>query len=183
MPAVIVPSEARFTTRLERPYLKEVGRVNNWELRSTPGDGDCQFNAIAWAMEAAGLQSQTVAQIRNRTANELQANSWRYSHVFVEPAAQEVANMNHQPGTTYDRFVQQVRNVEWGTELTLMAIAQAYNVSIRVWATGTMEYQQVFGDNARVINIGHMQDAAHYECFIPSRWPNIQGKNMSLYGY
>lgn len=68
---------------------------------------------------------------------------------------------------TFEEFVTRTKTSEWGTELTIMALAKTLNIKITT-LMAAIRMTNSFGDGETEVSVGHINDESHYVALLPN---------------
>jgi OTU domain-containing protein 6 len=135
--AAVEAAEAEATSMVdpravERKAMEEAFAANSLVEKEIRPDGHCLFSAVADQLESRGVPVSGdlpgYKQVRNTAAGYIESNADEFSPFLDEPL---------------DSYIEKIRDTaEWGGQMELQALANAYNLDIRVIQKGTTERLQ-----------------------------------------
>ncbi|KAI1476733.1 hypothetical protein K445DRAFT_316701 [Daldinia sp. EC12] len=120
--------------KIEKTYLLKEFKANNLVEKEIQPDGHCLFSAIADQLQTRGIPLGPEAEIKGKPAYRVVR---RAATDYMEAHADDFAPFLEEP---LDTYVPKIRDTaEWGGQLELSALANAYGVEIKVLQDGRTE--------------------------------------------
>lgn len=130
---------------IEKAYMSREFKAHSLEEKDIEPDGHCLFSAVADQLAVHGLSvNGPLSKSKNGTQTQDKLPPYRIvRHAavdYMERHADDFAPFLEEP---FDSYVAKIRDTaEWGGQLELTALANAYNVEIRVVQDGRTEVIQ-----------------------------------------
>lgn len=149
--------------QIEQEQMAEQLAKINLKMHSNIGDGNCLYRAFAYSLLKKGFQEyrdpNSFKEIRKRAADELRSNESQYFN-FSNCS-------NHEE---YEHYCEIVENsAEWGDELELTAISNAFKYTIVVHRVGQPPLNR--GEFSQSIDLAFLPNfttsGGHYNAVIP----------------
>ncbi|KAK6951044.1 hypothetical protein Daesc_007573 [Daldinia eschscholtzii] len=120
--------------KIEKTYLLKEFKANNLVEKEIQPDGHCLFSAVADQLQARGVPLGPEPEIKDMPAYRVVR---RAATDYMEAHADDFAPFLEEP---LDTYVPKIRDTaEWGGQLELSALANAYGVEIKVLQDGRTE--------------------------------------------
>eukprot|EP00010_Vexillifera_abyssalis_P002885 CAMPEP_0201551818 /NCGR_PEP_ID=MMETSP0173_2-20130828/10524_1 /ASSEMBLY_ACC=CAM_ASM_000268 /TAXON_ID=218659 /ORGANISM="Vexillifera sp., Strain DIVA3 564/2" /LENGTH=452 /DNA_ID=CAMNT_0047962163 /DNA_START=28 /DNA_END=1386 /DNA_ORIENTATION=+ len=111
-------------TPVDKQRLKDRLELFGFEERPTKGDGNCQFYAVS---------DQLFDDDRHAGSIRANAVKWLRMNGDWNPNNSDHGELKYFAGESWNTYCNRMsRDRQWGDHLTLIAIAEVYNVSIRI---------------------------------------------------
>ncbi|KAK1775259.1 hypothetical protein QBC45DRAFT_11707 [Copromyces sp. CBS 386.78] len=129
---------------IEKAYMSREFKAHSLEEKDIEPDGHCLFSAVADQLAVHGLPVDSPLSKSKGTQTQEKLPPYRIvRHTavdYMERHADDFAPFLEEP---FDTYVAKIRDTaEWGGQLELTALANAYNVEIRVVQDGRTEVIQ-----------------------------------------
>lgn len=129
---------------IEKAYMSREFKAHSLDEKDIEPDGHCLFSAVADQLAVHGLPVDGPLSKSKRTQTQEKLPPYRVvRHTavdYMEKHADDFAPFLEEP---FDTYVAKIRDTaEWGGQLELTALANAYNVEIRVVQDGRTEVIQ-----------------------------------------
>lgn len=131
---------------IEKAYMSREFKAHSLEEKDIEPDGHCLFSAVADQLAVHGLPVDGPLSRSNKGTQTQEKKLPPYRIVrhtavdYMEQHADDFAPFLEEP---FDSYVAKIRDTaEWGGQLELTALANAYNVEIRVVQDGRTEVIQ-----------------------------------------
>ncbi|KAI8966639.1 cysteine proteinase [Daldinia sp. FL1419] len=128
--------------KIEKTYMLKEFKANNLVEKEIQPDGHCLFSAIADQLQTRGIPLGPEAEIKGKPAYRIVRQA---ATNYMEAHADDFAPFLEEPLETY---VPKIRDTaEWGGQLELSALANAYGVEIKVLQDGRTETIEPSAEN------------------------------------
>ena len=154
-------SSSRDASSCDRRWISQHASEKGLRIKDNAGGGDCLFYALQDGLREQG-RDYTVRYLRNQAHRELSERSAYYRRFFVPPTENE-----RGAAKTFEEFVTRTKTSEWGTELTIMALAKTLNIKITT-LMAAIRMTNSFGDGETEVSVGHINDESHYVALLPN---------------
>lgn len=115
------------------------------ERRHTPGDGDCQFHAVAGAFKTQEVPEDIKGQHWSHRTLRTAAVNWLREHPVVMRSGQKSIDIRHQvaqPGQTWEAYLEEMSTSgKFGTQTTLQALATFFQMRVNVILVGQSQIE------------------------------------------